>query len=116
MQKNFRLVQIQRVADGTLVLAQKMRFVLKMIGNIVGKGEKADFQHFLLFPQCFQMISPLRIVLNDHSNLKDFADDKIDVTCKMNFVMGSAAFSPFYTPVKDGTYYGITRGGRAGGV
>ena len=25
-----------------------------------------------------------------------------------------AAFSPFYTPVEDGTYYGITRGGRAG--
>ena len=22
----------------------------------------------------------------------------------------------FYTPVEDGTYYGITRGGRAGGV
>ena len=22
---------------------------------------------------------------------------------------------PFYMPVKDGTYYGITRGGRAGG-
>ena len=22
--------------------------------NIVGKGENAGFQHFLLFPQCFQ--------------------------------------------------------------
>ena len=22
--------------------------------NIVGKGENADYQHFLLFPQCFQ--------------------------------------------------------------
>ena len=26
------------------------------------------------------------------------------------------AFSPFYTPVKDGTYYVITRGAREGGV
>ena len=26
----------------------------------------------------------------------------------------TATFSPFYTPVEDGTYYGITRGGRAG--
>ena len=25
------------------------------------------------------------------------------------------AFSPFYTPVENGMYYGITRGGRAGG-
>ena len=22
--------------------------------NVVGKGENADYQHFLLFPQCFQ--------------------------------------------------------------
>ena len=26
------------------------------------------------------------------------------------------AFSPFYTPVEDGTYYVITRGGRAGAI
>ena len=25
-----------------------------MVGNIVGKGENAGYQHFLLFPQCFQ--------------------------------------------------------------
>ena len=24
------------------------------VENIVGKGENAGFQHFLIFPQCFQ--------------------------------------------------------------
>ena len=31
-----------------------MKFLLDMIENIVGKGENAGYQHFLLFPQCFQ--------------------------------------------------------------
>ena len=33
---------------------------LKSVGsveNIVGKGENAGYQHFLLFPQCFQKAS-----------------------------------------------------------
>ena len=25
-----------------------------MVENIAGKGENGDYQHFLLFPQCFQ--------------------------------------------------------------
>ena len=32
--------------------------------NIVGKGENAGYQHFLLFPQCFQRLSfsgPLKV-------------------------------------------------------
>ena len=31
--------------------------VFDRAGNIVGKGENADYQHFLLFPQCFEMAS-----------------------------------------------------------
>ena len=27
------------------------------VENIVGKGENAGYQHFLLFPQCFQNAS-----------------------------------------------------------
>ena len=27
-----------------------------MVENIVGKGENAGYQHFLLYPQCFQML------------------------------------------------------------
>ena len=32
-------------------------FVLGTVENIVGKGENAGFQHFLLFPQCFKKAS-----------------------------------------------------------
>ena len=28
-----------------------------LVENIVGKGENAGYQHFLLFPQCFQKAS-----------------------------------------------------------
>ena len=46
--------------------------------NIVGRGENADYQHFLHFPQCFQKASSSesskpRIVwdrFNNQSNLK----------------------------------------------
>ena len=31
--------------------------VFDMEGNIVGKGENVGYQHFLLFPQCFQKAS-----------------------------------------------------------
>ena len=31
-----------------------MNFVLGRVENVVGKGENAGYQHFLLFPQCFQ--------------------------------------------------------------
>ena len=29
-------------------------YILDKVENIVGKGENAGFQHFLLFPHCFQ--------------------------------------------------------------
>ena len=29
-------------------------FIFDRVENIVGKGENADYQHFLLFPRCFQ--------------------------------------------------------------
>ena len=31
-----------------------MIFVFDRVENIVGKGENDGYQHFLLFPQCFQ--------------------------------------------------------------
>ena len=31
--------------------------VFDRVENIVGKGENADYQHFLLFPQCFEKAS-----------------------------------------------------------
>ena len=41
-------------ADDKIILTQKLRVVLGRVENIVGKGENAGYQHFLLFPQCFQ--------------------------------------------------------------
>ena len=42
-------------------MTQKLKFVLKRVENIVGKGENAGYQHFLLFPQCFQKFFLLEV-------------------------------------------------------
>ena len=36
--------------------------VYDRIENILGKGENAGSQHFLLFPQCFQRLSVSRLL------------------------------------------------------
>ena len=43
-------------AADNLNVAQMYNFVLDAVETIVGKGENAGFQHFLLFPQCFQKV------------------------------------------------------------
>ena len=37
-------------------VTQQFKFVLErdQVENILGKGENAGYQHFLLFPKCFQ--------------------------------------------------------------
>ena len=35
-------------------VTQNLKFVLERNENILGKGENAGGQHFLLFPKCFQ--------------------------------------------------------------
>ena len=47
--------------DDEIDVNQKSRFALEKVANIVGKGEHAVYQHFLLFPQCFQEPSLLGI-------------------------------------------------------
>ena len=32
-------------------------FLFEGVENLVGKGENAGYQHFLLLPQCFQKLS-----------------------------------------------------------
>ena len=44
-------------ADDKIIMTQKLKILLKRVENIVGKGENAGYQHFLLFSQCFQMLS-----------------------------------------------------------
>ena len=45
---------LKAFADDNLNVYQKLKFALGREENIVGKGENAGYQHFLLFPQCFQ--------------------------------------------------------------
>ena len=38
-------------------MTENLKFVLGRVGNIVGKGKNAGYQHFLLFVECFQNAS-----------------------------------------------------------
>ena len=42
--------------DDKINVTEKLKMVLGRIENIVGKGENAGYQHFLLFPRCFQKV------------------------------------------------------------
>ena len=48
-------------ADDKINVNQKLRFVLGRVENILGKGENAGYQHFLIFPQCFRRL--LKVVI-----------------------------------------------------
>ena len=39
-------------------LNENLKLVLGRVENIVGRGENAGYQHFLLFPKCFKKPSP----------------------------------------------------------
>ena len=46
--------KLKAFADDKTEFSKIMNFVFDRVENIVGKGENAGNQHFLLFPQCFQ--------------------------------------------------------------
>ena len=46
--------KLKAFTDDQINATMKLKFVLGMIENIWGKGENAGYQHFLLFPKCFQ--------------------------------------------------------------
>ena len=48
------LSKLKAFADDKINGTQKLKFVLRKVDNIEEKGENAGYQHFLLFPQCFQ--------------------------------------------------------------
>ena len=41
-------------AEDKINVTEKLKFALGRVENIVGKGENAGYQHFLLFLECFQ--------------------------------------------------------------
>ena len=47
---------MKALAGDKLILTQISKFELGRVENIVGKGENAGYQHFLLSPQCFQKL------------------------------------------------------------
>ena len=53
---------LKAFADDKLNEIERLRFVLRWVENMVEKGENAGFQHFLLFPLCFQNASFLGVV------------------------------------------------------
>ena len=46
--------RLKAFADYKIKVLEIMTFVFDRIENNVGKGENGGYQHFLLFPQCFQ--------------------------------------------------------------
>ena len=56
-QQNFAWSKFKAYADNKVKVAKMAEFVLDRVENNVGKGENADYQHFLLFPPCFEKAS-----------------------------------------------------------
>ena len=54
--------KLKAFADDKLNIAKMIIFLLCRAENIVGKGEYAGYQHFLLFRQCFQKASSSRLL------------------------------------------------------
>ena len=53
-EKNLDWSKLKAFADDKINVNQKLKFDMGRVENTVGKGENAGYQHFLLFPQCFQ--------------------------------------------------------------
>ena len=49
--------KLKALADDKIYVPKKLKSVLAREENIVGKGENAGYQHFLLFPKCYQKVS-----------------------------------------------------------
>ena len=49
--------KLKAFVDDKINATQILKFVLRRVENIVGKGEIAGYQHFLLFPQYFLKLS-----------------------------------------------------------
>ena len=52
-----KMSKLKTAADDKMNVIQKLKFHLGRVENIVGNEENAGYQHFLLFPQCFEKLS-----------------------------------------------------------
>ena len=55
--KVFDWSKLKGLADNKINVTQKLNFIVERVKNNVGKEKNAGYQHFLLFPLCFQKIS-----------------------------------------------------------
>ena len=53
----FNITKLKAFADDKLNIAKTTISHFDRVGNTVQKGEYAGYQHFLIFPQCFQKFS-----------------------------------------------------------
>ena len=60
--KIFSFTKFKALADDELSVTKVMSYGFDMVENIVEKGENAGYQHFLLFPQCFQKSFSLQVI------------------------------------------------------
>ena len=65
-EKILGLPKLKAFADDKLNVTQNIKVVFHRIENIVEKEENAGYQHFLLFPQCFQKVFFLQCVKSRH--------------------------------------------------
>ena len=49
--------KLKAFADKKINASEKLKIAFGRVENVAGKGENAGYQHFLLFPQCFQKAS-----------------------------------------------------------
>ena len=54
--------KLEASAEEKISKAKTLKLVYGRVENIMGKGENAGYQHFLLFPQCFQKSFSLQVV------------------------------------------------------
>ena len=55
--KSEDLSKLKAFAEDKINVTEKIIFAFGWVENIVGKGENAGYQHFLVFPPCFQKAS-----------------------------------------------------------
>ena len=68
------VTKLKAFAEDRIDLAQMMISVFNRIENIVGEGENAGYQHFLLFPQCFRKVFFLGSLAEPYISVSSLAD------------------------------------------
>ena len=78
-----------------------MKFELERVENIVGKGENAGYQHFLLFPQCFQKLSfPELLKVGSLAAFKTYLDREKPILNKL-YLIGGREYQIIHTRLRN---------------